>query len=198
MIHPEYDRKTKRLLSRRIEYQSGRLAGSMPFLRGRRTAIDVGAHVGLWTVQLLRVFSRVVSIEPHPDSFACLEANIVDLKSYLLQGALGAAPAMSRLQDWGFAAHLAEYGDGPLVNVFTLDGLAETNVDFLKIDVEGFETFVLQGGEETIRRDRPVIVLEQKHEQRYGLPDLAAVTLLQKWGAVVEWKMKRDYCLRWK
>lgn len=202
MQHPKYDRKSKRLLRRPKEYQSDRFKAALPFVRGsRRTALDIGAHIGMWSVQLVRVFARVVAIEPHPDSFECLSANLVDPKAYMRQVALGAAPGGARMYAHGLAAHV-NAGDetGPFVdvNIVTLDSLDETEVDFLKIDVEGFETFVVRGGEETIRRDRPVIVIEQKYEQRYGLKDLAAVTLLKKWGAVVEWQNKNDYCLRWK
>jgi FkbM family methyltransferase len=33
-------------------------------------------------------------------------------------------------------------------------------VDFIKIDVEGWELFVLQGGKEMIKRDKPIILME--------------------------------------
>lgn len=35
-----------------------------------------------------------------------------------------------------------------------------SKVDFIKIDVEGWELFVLQGGREMIKRDRPIILME--------------------------------------
>jgi hypothetical protein len=51
-----------------------------------------------------------------------------------------------------------------VVEVTTLDGIAEAlsldRVDFIKIDVEGFEQSVLDGGETVIERDRPVMLIE--------------------------------------
>ena len=46
------------------------------------------------------------------------------------------------------------------VQVNTLDSYNIQDVDFIKIDVEGYETRVLQGGLETIKRDSPAILCE--------------------------------------
>ena len=44
------------------------------------------------------------------------------------------------------------------------------NVDFIKIDAEGYEPFVAQGGYKTIERCKPIILYECKdHPVRYGL-----------------------------
>ncbi len=55
-------------------------------------------------------------------------------------------------------------GEGGLpISVKTLDGL-NLNVNFLKIDVEGYEPNVLRGARETIKRCKPIIVMEANHE----------------------------------
>ena len=46
------------------------------------------------------------------------------------------------------------------VRVNTLDSYTLRDVDFIKLDVEGYETRVLQGGMETIQRDSPAILCE--------------------------------------
>ena len=48
--------------------------------------------------------------------------------------------------------------------VKTIDNEAPNNVDFIKIDVEGFETRTIRGAETTIRRDRPVLLVETMRE----------------------------------
>ena len=44
--------------------------------------------------------------------------------------------------------------------MITLDSLKLERLDFMKVDVEGYELNVLKGGEETIKRYRPVIWCE--------------------------------------
>jgi FkbM family methyltransferase len=46
------------------------------------------------------------------------------------------------------------------VNVISIDSLKIERVDFIKIDVEGFETLVLRGAIKTIKLNRPVILVE--------------------------------------
>ena len=45
-----------------------------------------------------------------------------------------------------------------------------TNVDFIKIDVEGNEKAVLEGAYVTIKKERPLIYCEllRKHAKRFG------------------------------
>lgn len=56
------------------------------------------------------------------------------------------------------------------VTVNTLDSYGFEDVDIIKVDVEGFEFPVLKGGEQTIRRCRPVVQLEMVEAQykRFG------------------------------
>lgn len=51
------------------------------------------------------------------------------------------------------------------VNVNTLDSYNFENVDIIKVDVEGYEFPVLKGGEQTIRKCRPIVQLEMVEAQ---------------------------------
>jgi len=83
------------------------------------------------------------------------------------------------------------------VDVRPLDWFDLHDVDFLKIDTEGYERFVIEGGLETIRRERPAVIVEQKPglAQRFGLPETGAVRRLQKEGATLHWEQAGDYFL---
>jgi len=75
-------------------------------------------------------------------------------------------------------------------------GLAD--VDFIKIDCEGYEENVLRGAIETIKRDRPVIIVEQKRDMataRFGLEPLGAVKFLQSLGYQVAQEISGDYLM---
>jgi FkbM family methyltransferase len=198
---PPHDRKTLRQIAKGVPYQGNRLTAALPFCRSRRLAIDVGAHIGLWSVQLADQFARVVAFEPNLESFDALVENTMNKGVSAFRFALGDQHGFVSMAASGLGAHIDQVGLGDVEGaavLTTLDTVNLIDVDFIKIDVEGFETFVLRGGEQTIRRDRPVIVLEQKYESRYGLEERAAVRLLQSWGAVVEWRVKNDYCVRWR
>jgi hypothetical protein len=82
----------------------------------------------------------------------------------------------------------------------TLDSYDLRNVDFLKIDTEGYEFFVLKGGEKTIRRDQPCVIVEQRpdHGRAYGVSDTEAVALLESWGASVIEEICEDYIMCWR
>jgi hypothetical protein len=51
----------------------------------------------------------------------------------------------------------------------TLDSFNLQNVDFIKIDAEGYEPLVAKGALDTIKRCTPIILYERKdHPERYG------------------------------
>ena len=49
---------------------------------------------------------------------------------------------------------------GPYVDARRLDDEALADIDFIKVDVEGYEFQMLQGAAEAITRDRPVLLVE--------------------------------------
>ena len=93
-------------------------------------------------------------------------------------------------------------GNGIEVQMVTLDEFNFTEVDFLKIDCEGFEVFVLRGAIETLKRNKPVIIVEQKPEtgmeKNYGIGTKDAVKFLQSLGAVQAMELAGDHIMLWK
>ena len=65
------------------------------------------------------------------------------------------------------------------IKVKTIDSLGYTDVDFIKLDVEGHEYKCVVGAEQTIRKYNPVIIVEQNRN------DFTASELLKQWGYVV-------------
>lgn len=165
-----------------------------------RTAVDVGAHVGLWATHMAKRFKKVLAFEPVEEHRQCFRKNVPEPNVTLFSVALGASMGSDRrvalVTEIGSSGntHINEAmgGDVPL---HTLDNYQISDLDFLKIDCEGYEYFVLQGAEQTIRQNRPVIVVEQKpnHGSRYGLNDIEAVHLLARWGAKVAGSVGGDY-----
>jgi hypothetical protein len=80
-----------------------------------------------------------------------------------------------------------------------LDEFDLQDVDFIKIDTEGHELFVLKGARDTLERCKPCVMVEQKpgKAQQFGLPQTAAVDYLRELGAVLRGELSGDYILSW-
>lgn len=183
-------------------YRWDKLADALPYCERRGHAIDVGAHVGLWTRVLAHEFGRVSAFEPVPDFVLMLCQNIepssnVDIYRQAL-GHVGGHVALELATDGRGTARIARGGD-VRAPVGRLDDLDVAPPDFLKISCEGAEYPVLLGGERSIRKAKPVIVIEQKPKRmaRQGQSERVGVELLKTWGATVFWEYEGDFCMGW-
>jgi Methyltransferase FkbM domain len=65
------------------------------------------------------------------------------------------------------------------VHMDTLENIILGPVDFIKIDVEGYEYFALQGAMRILRKQRPILFVEV-HPVELGAMGLAAATVIEK------------------
>lgn len=159
-------------------------------------AIDIGAHIGHWSVTLADHFVQVLAFEPVEAHRACWSLNVLKANARLAGYALGDQAGHVHMQvEAGNSGNSSVRLDGGDVPMDTLDAMGFEGVDFIKIDVEGFEANVLRGGLATIERDRPVMVVEQKRDfgAKYGHEPTAAVDLLLSIGYRVISDMGGDF-----
>jgi FkbM family methyltransferase len=137
--------------------------------------LDVGAHVGLYSVTAARAgANRVLALEPNPAARAQLEENVRlnGLDNVVVRPrAVGARSARAVLHvpathDPSFSSlaggRFAE-GEPVEVDVTTVDAEVEEHAftpTVVKIDVEGGELDVVAGMERTLRVHRPVMLVE--------------------------------------
>lgn len=137
-----------------------------------RTALDIGAHVGLWARGLTEKFENVVCFEPCDEFADILMKNAPD--AIIHRCALGEMEGSVKMDidpiNTG-ATHIVR-GEEGLVPMLPLDHFNLDRVDFIKIDVEGYELEVIKGGFETFKRNNPVVIVEQK--ARYVVPEQGA------------------------
>ncbi len=137
--------------------------------RQRRTAVQAGGNVGLWPRRLAADFDRVITFEPDAVSRECLERNVpsdVEVRPE----ALGDSVGVCGLKHRGLGSHRVV--DGDAVTVTTVDALALNDVDYLQLDVEGYEWHALMGATETIARCKPLVQLELRgFVDKYGHTD---------------------------
>lgn len=186
-------------------FQLRKYKAALPYIKSRRHAVDIGAHCGIWSRVIARNFARLTAFEPLPLNHECFALNMENAPAgcvvELHKCALGAELGIVKMQmkSTGTCFSYIDPAGNIDVPVKTLDSFGLTDVDFIKIDVEGHELFVLQGGEETIRRDRPFIIVEQKANNgpRYGIDWKAAVHLLKSWGAEEVFNVGDDHGMMW-
>ncbi len=138
------------------------LAAAMLFVEKRRRAIDIGAHVGLWSRWLVDFFEKVDAFEPIKEHAELFERNVVGNRWRLHNVALGSEARSVGMKlysgDTG-RSHVCGTGQTQMVR---LDAFGFEDVDLIKIDVEGYELQVLRGAERTLLECKPIIIIEQR------------------------------------
>jgi FkbM family methyltransferase len=164
------------------EYSPGEVALWAKLLKIGDKVIDVGANIGALTLPLAKIVGstgKVFAFEPQPENFGLLLRNITenDLGSVIVpfQNGLGhesrvmAAPMLCELEDSNYG-HIVLSTGSQSVNVVTLDSvLPECDVQLIKIDVEGLEEAVIEGGKGVIERCRPLLYVETAEGRSEGL-----------------------------
>jgi FkbM family methyltransferase len=154
------------------------------FLASRNTngwvCVDIGANVGAISLLLAKLTGaegKVFAIEPGPPNVTRLRANFElnpELSARTEIVACGMGRSRSELwwaeeKDNPGNAMLAQEGSHR-IPVDTLDNFVREHdlddLDFIKIDVEGMELDVMQGGKQTLLRYRPMLYFETL--ARYG------------------------------
>lgn len=149
-------------------YRSERFKLMMSHLHRFGTAVEVGAHVGSWTIELSKSFDSVIAYEPNKQSFEILKQNILGFgstkKIIPYNIALGSkqAQVFMSVGPKGPISSMIDVASGIPAAMTTLDSELHGKVDFLKIHCNGYELEVLRGAKELITRDHPDIFVVMK------------------------------------
>jgi len=148
------------------------------FLRTEDTFFDVGANVGSYTLLASGVCkSKTISFEPVPQTFEILTQNIIlnKLSNLVKLINMGVGKETGKLdfvanEDTKNHVAFARDFDKISVDVIKLDDYASFNPIFIKIDVEGYETEVLNGAIDMLKNPNlKAIVIELNGSgERYG------------------------------
>jgi len=156
------------------------------FVNEDSTVVDIGAHIGVFAIPASKKAKKVIAFEPVIESFQRLADHIVlneatNIVPYNF--ALGEDLSLAELEycpkfNTGGATlnisrgslQIPDLGDEhappkyPIL-VKTLDSLELEACDFIKCDTEGCELLVVRGGLETIKKFRPVMVMEHNYRE---------------------------------
>lgn len=136
-------------------------------VRPGQRVVDVGANIGYFMLLVRSVVGEsgtILCLEPEPENRAELERTIERNalgNVSVLPDAAGASDGEASLIPGLNGVVRTDPGDGRLViRMRRLDEVCVETVDFLKIDVEGFELSALQGAEKLFARDKPTVMIE--------------------------------------
>lgn len=164
------------------EYSEWEAAAFRTLLHQCDTVVEVGANIGALTIPIARHVGEghVIAIEPQRLHYYALCGNVA-INSLLnvecVYAACGAKAGQIGVPEWnphffcnagGLSLDSGECSH--TVRLITIDSLNLTKLDFIKADVEGMETDVLTGAQETIAKFRPLLYVEDdRPDKREGL-----------------------------
>ena len=142
-------------------------------------AVDVGANIGYYTLQMALRAKKVYAIEPDKDCFEILKKNIKENK--LKNVVLINKAASDKKEKKYLIRDLKNFGNSKikptpnpsldkegntnkcdLIFTETLDNMLinEQYISLIKIDTQGYEPKVIKGASKIIKRDEPTLFLE--------------------------------------
>lgn len=155
-------------------YQYFKIERALDLVGNHGIALDIGAHVGFWSMWLAQSFEHVHAFEPvHGDCFA---HNVNRDNVTLHRVAVGRQSGFTGITLDGANSGKTSLARGASIEVRSIDSYSFENVGLMKIDVEGYEPEVLEGAAETIKRCKPLVVFEDNGQhERYEFEDPHAV-----------------------
>ena len=170
------------------------MAFLLHLLKPEDNFLDVGANVGSYTILASSVIgAQTCSVEPVPSTFSRLEFNVKlnDLEGQVTCLNIGLGDQAGELKvssDLDTMNHIvADNEDAEstvTVPISTLDEIIHQTPLLIKIDVEGYETPVLHGGQGVLTNEKLCAVIMELNGSgdRYGFDEKEILTLMSGYG----------------
>lgn len=141
------------------------------------TSIDIGAYIGTHTVFFKKYcrFDKVISFEPNPISYKYLIKNckLNNIEAELINNSvsnINGKCISKSISDTNSGSSIIISDDEGTINIVKLDDYDFKDVKLIKIDTEGMECEVIDGGVDLINMSHPIIIaecFEDKYTDRY-------------------------------
>lgn len=157
-----------------VDWGSEQLLFSL--LKDEGSFLDVGAHIGYYSLYMLPRVRAIYAFEPDPRVRALLEKNVSAKPNIeVISSAVGAAEGSAHftLERHSEISHLSAAGESAAnrieVQVTTIDAFVATrnlNVEAIKIDVEGHDTEVIRGALHMLTQQQPLVLTEARPDAK--------------------------------
>jgi FkbM family methyltransferase len=146
-------------------YQEKEYNSAIEKVKSFRTAIDLGANLGVMSKRMVRDFQFVHAFEPLFHEH--LKENVLEENIQIYPYAVGdqEKTEMMRVGVYhsggsNIIVNPKDTRDLTEVKVVTVDSFNITDVDFIKIDVELYEMYAIKGAQKTIETYLPTVLIE--------------------------------------
>ena len=182
-------------------YEPAELQMIKHFLKKDSVVLDIGANIGWYAINLSKSVpeGRIIAFEPIPKTYDYLVKNIAlnklgNIKTYNIG-------LSEKAGYFNFYYNRKYTGATSLVNLINehdvslircrvekLDNFLKKSkirqVDFIKCDVEGAEKLVVEGGLESIKKNKPIIFIEllRKWSAKFNYHPNSIITMLKEVG----------------
>jgi len=134
-------------------------------------AVDIGTWIGDSTVAMSKQFTNVIGFEANPAVYQCCIQNLLDrhitnchVHPLGLSNISAVQPFYNKGNStWsGWISTKETDQNHQMIKTCKLDDMNLIGVDFLKIDVDGHEGYLLEGAKEFLKNNSPVVLCEIK------------------------------------
>lgn len=173
-----------------------------PHFVRRHAAIDIGARRGEWSRWLGERFKQVYAFEARSNFCRDFLFNVKTKNVKLYNYAAGNEDKEVIIYNSIITDKVEQFEKEPnalKTRIVKIDDFGFNDVDFIKMDVEGFEYYVALGLMNTIKRDKPLICFEKNFqtEKWQDLDEDVVVDLLESIGMKYIDHQKWDYLYGW-
>jgi len=150
--------------------------------------VDIGSNYGWHSLIASSLCKKVYSFEPQKMMYnlqkeSILKSKIKNIDVYPI--GLGKIDSTANLRSIDYTENNINIGDlgigsgGEEIKISTLDAMNLESVDIIKLDVQGYERYVLDGAENTINKNRPILIVEVEEFQLSKF-NLSSIDIFEK------------------
>jgi len=158
------------------------------FCKNFGNVLQAGGNCGIYTREYAKKFKTVFTFEPDMTNMMCLNMNTLTYGNILkFHACLGEHHCITSIQNplelldtGGIHVKTENVENIPgcmptveskkIIPILKIDDFSLEDLDLIHLDIEGYELNALKGGVETIKRCKPIIVLEivDEHLKRFN------------------------------
>lgn len=178
------------------DYENTELDMFNKLLKTNNVVLDIGANVGVYSIEASKKIGKkgkVFAFEPVPENVELLKFNLAANNASnvaVIPAGVGSKDGKLKLYlaEHSIATHSAGKISDKFIEVatFAIDSFVKSQklkkIDMIKIDIEGYEGYAIEGAMKTIIKQQPILFIEfsADHLKRCGYsPTQQAKTLLQ-------------------